>query len=378
MASDSHDLVLWHRRLGYIGFDHLTRVSSKNLIRGLARLKNVRDLVCTPCRHSKMVFTSHPPLTLVMTDGPRQLLHLDTVGPSRVQSAGGKWYVLVIVDDFSRYSWVCFLVSKDEAFGCFRELVLRLAVDLSGALRTIRSDNGTEFKNSSFATFCTERGLEHRFSSPRVPQQNEFIERKNRTLVEMARTMLDKHSTPRRFWAEAISTACYVSNRVFLRSVIGKTSFELRFGHRPRVSHFKIFGCKYFIRNHDNLDKFKSRCYDDIFLGYPAHSRGYRVFNLNTNKIIETCEVTFDEASPSTRPDGVGTQVHGDRESIFVDDDSDIEDEDPIYPLVTSKIVGEPASTSPASADQPLLTFTDASSGSAPTSTTHEIETTSA
>ena len=104
-----------------------------------------------------------------MTDGPGQLLHLDTVGPSRVQSAGGKWYVLVIVDDYSRYSWVYFLVSKDEAFGFFRELVLRLAVDLPGALRVIRSDNGTEFKNSSFSTFCSDRGIEHQFSSPRVP-----------------------------------------------------------------------------------------------------------------------------------------------------------------------------------------------------------------
>ncbi|MBJ4058694.1 DDE-type integrase/transposase/recombinase, partial [Salmonella enterica subsp. enterica serovar Goldcoast] len=170
VASDSLDLVLWHRRLGHIGFDHFTRVSCKDLIRGLLRLKAVRDLVCSPYRHGKMVSASHPPLTLVMTDGPGQLLHLDTVGSSRVQSAGGKWYVLVIVDDYSRYSWVYFLVSKNEAFGFFRDLVLRLAVDLRGALRVIRSDNGTEFKNSSFSTFCSDRGLEHQFSSPRVPQ----------------------------------------------------------------------------------------------------------------------------------------------------------------------------------------------------------------
>nr|ADB85299.1 putative retrotransposon protein [Phyllostachys edulis] len=362
VASDSYDLVLWYRRLGHIGFDHLTRVSSKDLIRGLPRLKAVRDLVCTPCRHGKMVSASHPPLTLVMTDGPGQLLHLDTVGPSRVQSAGGKWY-----------SWVYFLVSKDEAFGFFRELVLRLAVELPGALRAIRTDNGTEFKNSSFATFYSDRGLEHQFSSPRVPQQNGVVERKNRTLVEMARTMLDEHSTPRRFWAEAISTACYISNRVFLRSVIGKTSYELRFGHKPKVSHFKIFGCKCFILKYGNLDKFESRCSDGIFLGYPAHSRGYRVFNFDTNKVVETCEVTFDEASPSTRPDDAGTQVS---ESIFVDDDS--EDGDPIHPQVRSDMVGEPTSTTPASDEQPLPTFTDDQSGSAPTSTANEVEVTSA
>lgn len=157
------------------------------------------DFVCSPCRHGKMVSASHPPLTLVMTDAPGQLLHMDTVGSARVQSAGGKWYVLVIVDDYSRYSWVFFMASKDEVFGHFRELVLRLATELPGALRAIRSDNGTEFKNTLFASFCTEKGLDHQFSSARVPQQNGVVERKNRTLVEMARTMLNEHATPRKY-----------------------------------------------------------------------------------------------------------------------------------------------------------------------------------
>ncbi|MBJ4058725.1 hypothetical protein JGD43_25750, partial [Salmonella enterica subsp. enterica serovar Goldcoast] len=125
-----------------------------------------------------------------------------------------------------------------------------------------------------------------------------------------------------------------------------------------------------------NLDKFESRCYDGIFLGYPAHSRGYRVFNLDTNKIVETYEVTFDEASPGTRPDAAGTQVSDTRDSIFVDDDS--EDEDPIHPPVISEVVGEPTSSTQASAEQPPPIFTDDLSGSAPTSTTLEVEATSA
>ena len=104
-----------------------------------------------------------------------------------------------------------FLASNDEAFGHYHDLVLRLASELPGALRAIRSDNGTEFKNASFASFCAERGIEHQFSSPHAPQQNGVVERKNRTLVEMARTMLDEYSTPRRFWAEAIATACHIS-----------------------------------------------------------------------------------------------------------------------------------------------------------------------
>lgn len=147
-----------------------------------------------------------------------------------------------------------FLASKDEAFDHYHDLVLRLASELPGALRAIRSDNGTEFKNASFASFCAEHGIEHQFSSPHVPQQNGVVERKNRTLVEMARTMLDEYSTPRRFWAEAIATSYHISNHVFLRPSLGKTSYELRFGRKPSVSHFQVFGSKCFILKIGNLD----------------------------------------------------------------------------------------------------------------------------
>ena len=177
-----------------------------------------------------MVSLPHPPVNQVMTSHPGELLHMDTVGPARVRSVGGKWYILVIVDDFSRYSWVFFLETKDEAFQYFRDLALRLQNELPHAMRAIRSDNGSEFKNAIFDDFCRGLGLDHQYSSPYVPPQNGVVERKNRTLVEMARTMLDEHRTPRRFWAEAINTACYVANRIFLRSFMKKTSYELRFG----------------------------------------------------------------------------------------------------------------------------------------------------
>ena len=231
-----------------MSFDLLCRLSSLDLIQGLPKLKFEKDLVCHPCRHGKMIAASHSPVTKVMTSHPGELLHMDTVGPARVCSFGGKWYVLVVVDDFSRYSWVFFMTAKDEAFTHARDLILRLQNEFpKNAMRAIRSDNGTEFKNTQFATFCASLGLEHQFSSPYVPQQNGIVERKNRTLVEMARTMLDEHRTPRRFWAEAINTACHVSNRIFLRAFLNKTSYELRFGRPPKVSHFRVFGCICFV-----------------------------------------------------------------------------------------------------------------------------------
>jgi transposase InsO family protein len=132
-------------------------------------LKYQKDLANAPCRHGKMVAASHPPLTSVMTKRPCELFHMDLVGIARVCSVGGKRYVLVIVDDYSRYAWVFFLADKVETFGFVRGLILRLKNERNGdAIRAICSDNGTEFKNSHFETFCHDLGLEHQFSYPYV------------------------------------------------------------------------------------------------------------------------------------------------------------------------------------------------------------------
>jgi transposase InsO family protein len=152
---------------------------------------------------------------------------MDLVGPARVRFAGGKWYILVVVDDYSRNAWVCFLEENRETFGFGRDLVSRLRNERHGdAIRAIRSDNGSEFRNSRFETFCHDLGLEHQFSSSYTPPQNGVVERKNKTLCEIARTMLDEHRTPRRFWADAVNTACYVSNRIYLRVHKKKTCYE--------------------------------------------------------------------------------------------------------------------------------------------------------
>jgi transposase InsO family protein len=133
-----------------------------------------------------MVATPHPTLTDVMTERPTELLHMDLVGPARVRSVGGKWYVLVVVDDYSLYAWVFFLEDKSETFGFIRDLIVRLKNERHGnAIRAIRSDNGSEFKNSRFDAFCHDLGLEHQYSTPYVPPQNGVVERKNRTVCEM-------------------------------------------------------------------------------------------------------------------------------------------------------------------------------------------------
>jgi hypothetical protein len=113
------ELWKWHKRLGHLSFDLLCQLSGLGLLQGFPLLMFESNFVCAPCRHGKMIAASHSPINIVMTEQTRQLLHMDIVGPSQVYSMGGKWYVLVIVDEYSRYSWVFFLESKDEVFEHF-------------------------------------------------------------------------------------------------------------------------------------------------------------------------------------------------------------------------------------------------------------------
>jgi hypothetical protein len=175
---------------------------------------------------------------------------------------------------------------------------LRLNNEHPNCLKAIHSDNETELKNTSFDQFFLEHGVDQQFSAPRVPQHNGVMESKNHTLVEMARTILDEHKTPRCFWANAISIACYIANQIFLCSILNLTPFELRFGRNSSISHLKSFGCKCFILMRVNLDKFESRSSDGILLGYTPHGGSYRVFNLETNTVIQSYDVTFDETAP--------------------------------------------------------------------------------
>jgi hypothetical protein len=170
ISQPSFELCKWHRRLGHLSFDLLCRLSGLGLLRGLPLLKFESDLVCAPCRHGKMIAASYSLINTVMTEHPGQLLHMDIVSPSRVRSIGGKWYILVIIDDYSCYSWTFFLESKDEVFEHFQLLALRLNNEHPNSLKAIRSDNGTEFKNVSFDEFCHEHWIDQQFSAPRVPQ----------------------------------------------------------------------------------------------------------------------------------------------------------------------------------------------------------------
>ena len=250
-----------------------------------------------------MTKAKHPAKTIMTTTRPFELLHMDLFGPNHysVVSNEASQYGFVIVDDYSRYTWVHIVTYKHEVQEVFKRFSSRASTNFGVKIKHIRSDNGTEFKNSGLDDYLDELGITHELSAPYTPQQNGIVERKNRTLVEMARTMLDEYKTPRHFWIEAIYTACHIINRVYLHKFFKKTAYELLTDKKPNVSYFKVFGAKCWIRDPHHNAKFAPKAHEGFMLGYGKDSHTYRVFNNVLHRVVETVDVRFDETNGSQR-----------------------------------------------------------------------------
>jgi transposase InsO family protein len=218
---------LWHRRLAHVGMKNLHKLLKGQHILGLTNVHFEKDRVCSACQAGKQVGAHHPHKNIMMTDRPLELLHMNLFSPIAYISIDGSKYCLVIVDDYSRFTWVFFLQEKSQTQDTLKGFLRRAQNEFGLRIKKIRSDNETEFKNSQIEGFLDEEGIKHEFSSPYTPQQNGVVDRKNRTLLDIARSMLDEYKTPDRFWAEAINIACYSINRLYLHRILKKTSYEL-------------------------------------------------------------------------------------------------------------------------------------------------------
>ncbi|GJS11820.1 retrovirus-related pol polyprotein from transposon TNT 1-94 [Tanacetum coccineum] len=315
LATIDENSTLWHRRLGHANMRLIQSLASKELVRNLPRLKFDQHF-CDACKVGKQAHTSHKAKNLVSTTRCLELLHMDLFGPSAVRSYGGNRYTLVIVDDYSRYTWTRFLKDKTEAFDQFEIFSKKIQNQLGCTIVSIRTDHGREFDNEvQFGEFCNANGITHNFSAPRTPQSNGVVERKNRTLQEMSRTMLNEQSLPQKFWCNAVDTSTYILNRILIRAILGKTPYEILRGRKPTLDYFRVFGSKCFILNtKDYLTKFDPKSYEGVFLGYSQNSKAYIILNKHTRKIEESLNVTFDETPPPSKT------------SPLVDDDLDEEE----------------------------------------------------
>ncbi|GJW94843.1 ribonuclease H-like domain-containing protein [Tanacetum coccineum] len=200
------EAVLWHRRLGHVNFKNINKLVKGNLVRGLPSKTFKLDHSCLACRKGKQHRASCKKIEERTVREPLELLHMDLFGPVSVESVNRKKYCLVVTDDCSKFSWVFFLAYKDETYDMLHDLIVGLENRLRHKVKTIRCDHGTEFKNQLMNEFCAKKGIKREYSIARTPQQNGVAERKNRTLIEAARTMLADSLLPIQFWAEAVNT----------------------------------------------------------------------------------------------------------------------------------------------------------------------------
>ncbi|KAI3770453.1 hypothetical protein L6452_01587 [Arctium lappa] len=348
---------LWHRRLSHLNFRYINKLVRGKLVKGLPELKYEKEHLCAACEKGKMKRAAHKPKPEPSTSSPLELIHMDLCGPMRTQSLGGKKYVLVIVDDYSRYTWVKFLRSKDETPEVLISFLKTIQVKLQRQVKFLRTNNGTEFKNKIVDEYLESVGISHQYSAARPPQQNGVVERRNRTLVEAARTMLSQSDLPLFLWAEAVSTACHTQNRSMIHRRFQKTPYELINNRTPTIKYFHIFGCKCFVLNdRESLNKFSAKADEGIFIGYSSTSAAYRVYIKKSKTVVESVNVTFDEEMDSDQISSelviIGVLASGQISLEPVSEDTSC------HHPVTSDVISEQASPVQTETHIPIVTPT--------------------
>nr|GEZ12583.1 hypothetical protein [Tanacetum cinerariifolium] len=242
---------LWHHRLSHLNFTTINNLVKNNLVQGLPKMKFEKDHLCSACEQGKIHQKHHKSKMAFASNKPLYLLYMDLYGLMRVQSINGKQYVLVVVDDYSRYTWVFFLHYKDEAS-----------------------------ENKTLAKFFDEVGITQQFSAARTPQQNGVVERRNQTLVEAARTMLTFVNLPSFLWDEVITTTCFTQNYSIIHKCFDKTPYELMNKRKPNIKFFRVFGCRCCLLNdYEDVGKLKAKGDIGVFVGYLKDSAAFRIYN---------------------------------------------------------------------------------------------------
>ncbi|GJR33880.1 retrovirus-related pol polyprotein from transposon TNT 1-94 [Tanacetum coccineum] len=249
---------LWHRCLSHLNFGAINHLARHGLVRGLPKLKFEKDHQCSVCAMGKSMEKPHKPISEDTNQEKLYLLHMDLCGPMRVASVNK--YILVIVDDYSRFTWVKFLRSKDEALDFIIKFLKMIQLQLKVPVRRIRTDNGTEFVNQTLREYYEKVGISHKTSVASSSQQNGVVERRNRTLIEAARIMLIYVKALLFLWVKAVATACYTQNRSIICLRHGKTPYELLHDKLPDLSFFHVFGALYYPTNDsENLGKLQPK-----------------------------------------------------------------------------------------------------------------------
>ncbi|MCO5582114.1 hypothetical protein L7F22_036004 [Adiantum nelumboides] len=265
------DAELWHARFGHLGYGSLMTLQCHNMVHDLSLLEMPPRHVCEGCVLGKMHRFAFSQDGSVRATRKLQLVHSDVCGPMRMPSVENNLYFVTFIDDFC---WV--LQSTDSSY----------------------RDRGGEYMSGAFKDFLGKKGSKHQCTMPYTPQQNGVAERKNRSLMEMARCMLKAKSLPHKLWMEAVACAAHVLNRCPTCALLTITPYESWYDRKPSVSYLRVFGCLAYAHIPQQLrGKLDDKAVKCIFVGYSSGSKGYRLYNPATNKIFESRRVIFAETT---------------------------------------------------------------------------------
>uniref|UniRef100_A0A5B7B4M6 Retrovirus-related Pol polyprotein from transposon TNT 1-94 n=1 Tax=Davidia involucrata TaxID=16924 RepID=A0A5B7B4M6_DAVIN len=286
---------LWHRRFGHLNFHNLKLLHRKNMVQGLPNVEEIQD-VCEGCALGKHHRQSFPKGVAWRAKEMLELVHTDVCGPMQTPSHAQNRYFILFIDDYTRMTWVYFMRQKSEVFVIFKKFKSLVEKQSGHFIKTLRSDRGKEYNSNEFNQFCEDEGMERQLTVGYTPQQNGVSERKNQTVMEMAKSILHEKGLPKSFWAEAVYTAVYLINRSPTKAVWNQTPIEAWSGRKPSIRHLKVFGCVCYAQipkeKRSKLDETSEIC---IFVGYSSKSKGYRLYSLKSNKVIISRDVLFAE-----------------------------------------------------------------------------------
>ena len=297
VAANSDPTTLWHKRFCHFNVRGIQELKSSDAVYGLETTDLQPHLDCTPCQRGKVHNSPSTKSVEINTTGPLQLLHLDLWGPSRQATIMGNQYLLTIVDDYSRMSFIYGIKHKNDALANFKIFLAKWENQLDTKAKRIRTDNGLEFCSAAFREFTDGKGIVHERTNTYSPKMNGVAKRLNRTLLEGARTVLIDSGLPKELWGEISNTVLYCKNRFPQRKLGKKTPFELFTGKKPSVNHFRVIGSKCVVLDSPvhRADKLNPKGWEGQLVGYAIETVGYRVWNPVDRKIIESRHVLITE-----------------------------------------------------------------------------------
>lgn len=295
LTKSEEESWLWHARLGQVNFKAMNLMSKEGMAHGMPKLM-LPGGNCEGCLMAKQARKKFLGQTSFSAKRVLELIHGDICGPIEPATSAGNGYFFLLVDDFSRKMWAYMLKTKGEEFEIFKKFKAMVENKTEQKIKTFRTDRGGEFCSLVFNEFCEKSGIDRHYTAPYTPQQNGVVERRNRTVVAMVRSILKGMNMTAYFWGEAVRHSIYLLNRLPTRVLSTKTPQQVWSGKKPNLKYVRVFWCTVYMKVPDvHTRKLDNRSRVVINLGKEAGTKAYRLFDPATRSVLVSRDVTFDE-----------------------------------------------------------------------------------